>query len=96
MAYLNQQERDQMAQELRDKTRQQIRGYVNGKDKKARLAYFRNVQEPGKWMTRYVLDEFGVMVTIYEVFDEKPHGWFNQRDYRIEQVVVEPTAANRA
>ena len=53
------------------------------------------VQEPGKWMTRYVLDSLGVMVTIYEIFDEKPQGWFNTRDYRIEQVVVEPTAANR-
>jgi hypothetical protein len=95
MAYLNQNERDQMAQDLKDKTRQQIRGYVNGKDAKARLAYWRNVQESGKWMTRYVLESLGTMVTVYEVLEEESKGWFNKRDYKIEQIVVEPTANNR-
>ena len=95
MAYLNKQERDQMAEDIKDKTRQQIRGYVNGKDPKARLAYWRNVQESGKWMTRYVLETLGTMVTIYEVLDEEPKGWFNKRDYKIEQIVVEPTRSNR-
>ena len=95
MAYLNQQERDQMAEDLKDKTRQQIRGYVNRRDPKTRLAYWRNAQESGKWMTRYVLPTLGTMVTVYESVAEKPKGWFNKRDYTIEQIVVEPTANNR-
>jgi hypothetical protein len=73
----------------------QIRGYTNRKDKDTRLAYWRNVQESGKWMTRYVMDSLGTMVTIYEAIDEKNKGWFNQRKYRIEQIVVEPTTSNR-
>jgi hypothetical protein len=95
MAYLNKQERDQMAQDLKDKTRQQIRGYVNRKDKATRLAFWRNAQESGKWMTRYVLPNLGAIVTVYESLDEKPKGWFNKRDYRIEQIEVEPTPNNR-
>ncbi|MDQ7028173.1 MAG: hypothetical protein Q9P01_11260 [Anaerolineae bacterium] len=95
MAYLNKQERDQMAEEIKDKSPSQIRGYVNGKDKKARLAYWRNVQESGKWMTRYIMDSLGTMVTIYETFDEESKGWFNQRKYRVAQIVVEPSPNNR-
>lgn len=95
MAYLNKEERDKMAEDIKDKTRQQIRGYVNGKDAKARLAYWRNVQESGKWMTRYVLESLGTIVTIYEVLDDKDHGWFSKRDFKIEQIIVEPTPSNR-
>ena len=96
MAYLNKQERDKLAEDIKNKTFQQIRGYVNRKDKKARLAYFRNVQESGKWMTRYVLESFGTQVTVYEAPDEKnADGKIIQRKFRIDQIVVEPTGDNR-
>jgi hypothetical protein len=95
MAYLTQHERDKIAEEIKDMSPGQLRGYANRKDPKARLAYWRNAQESGKWMTRYVMDSLGTMITIYETFDEKPKGWFSQRKYRIEQIVVEPTPNNR-
>lgn len=95
MAFLSKDERDALAQEIKDKNFGQIRGYVHGKDDTARLAYFRNAQESGKWMTRYVLEGLGTMVTVYEELKEEKKGWFNKRKYVIEQIVVEPTKANR-
>jgi hypothetical protein len=96
MAFLNQSERDALANELANKNFGQIRGTVYRKDDKARLAYFRNVQESGKWMTRYVLEGLGVMVTVYETYNEEKKGWFNKVKYTIEKIVVEPTKANRS
>jgi hypothetical protein len=96
MAFLNKDERDALANELANKNFGQIRGAVYRKDDKARLAYFRNVQESGKWMTRYVLEGLGVMVTVYEKYEPEKKGWFNRVKYSIEQIVVEPTKANRS
>jgi hypothetical protein len=95
MAFLNKQERDALLNDIKEKNFNGIRGYVHGKDAKARLAYFRNVQESGKWMTRYVLEGLGTKVTVYEkIYAEKKDG-FSERKYEIEQIVVEPTANNR-
>jgi len=95
MAFLNQQERDALLDDIKNKKFNQIRGYVYRKDPKARLAYFRNVQESGHWMTRYVLEGLGTKVTVYEAIDEENKGWFNKRKYDITQIVVEPTSENR-
>jgi hypothetical protein len=95
MAFLSKEERDALAEEIKDKNFGQIRGYVHGKDSKSRLAYFRNVQESGKWMTRYVLETFGTMVTVYEDLKEENKGWFSKRKYVIDKIVVEPTKTNR-
>jgi len=95
MAFLNKDERDALLNDIKNKSFNGIRGYVNRKDAKARLAYFRNVQESGKWMTRYVLEGLGTQVTVYEKLDEENEGWFSKRKYEIEQIVVEPTANNR-
>jgi hypothetical protein len=95
MAFLTQDERDALANELVNKNFGQIRGTVYRKDNKTRLAYFRNVQESGKWMTRYVMEGLGTMVTVYETHNEEKKGWFNTVKYQIEKIVVEPTKANR-
>jgi hypothetical protein len=95
MAFLSKEERDALAEEIKDKNFGQIRGYVHGKDAKARLAYFRNVQESGKWMTRYVLETFGTMVTVYEDMKAEKKGWFSKQKYVIDKIVVEPTKTNR-
>lgn len=95
MAFLTKDERDALANELANKNFGQIRGAVNRKDNKARLAYFRNVQESGKWMTRYVLETLGTMVTVYEIYEPEKKGWFSKAKYRIEKIVVEPTRENR-
>jgi hypothetical protein len=95
MAFLNKQERDALLNDIQNKNFNGIRGYVHGKDTKARLAYFRNVQESGKWMTRYVLEGLGTRVTVYEKIIEDNKVWFSKRKYEIDQIVVEPTANNR-
>ena len=96
MAFLSKDERDALAEEIKNKNFGQIRGYVHGKDSKSRLAYFRNVQESGKWMTRYVMETLGTMVTVYEDLKEEKKGWFSQRKYEIDKIVVEPTKSNRS
>lgn len=95
MAFMNKAERDALLEDIKNKRFQQIRGYVHRKDPEARLAYFRNVQESGQWMTRYVLEGMGTQVTIYEKIDEENEGWFNKRKYVIDKILVEPTAQNR-
>ncbi len=93
MAFLNKQERDALLDDIKDMRFQQIRGYVNRKDPKTRLAYFRNVQQSGKWMTRYVLESLGTQVTLVE--QPKINERNNRRTYDIEEIIVEPTADNR-
>lgn len=93
MAFLNKQERDELLDEIKDKRFPQIRGICYRKDPRARLAYYRNVQESGKWMTRYVLEGLGTQVTIYEKAVQNERR--NRREYHIEQIVVEPTPENR-
>ena len=95
MAFLNQDERDVLLDDIKNKKFNQIRGYVHRKDPDARLAYFRNVQESGHWMTRYVLEGLGTKVTVYEKINEQNKGWFNKRKYEITKIVVEPTYENR-
>lgn len=93
MAYINKEERDKLAEELKNKTFQQIRGVVNRRDPKTRLAYYRNVQQVGKWMTRYVLEGLGTQVTLVEVPE-----YIERKDrnkYVIQEIIVEPTAENR-
>ncbi|MCA9913607.1 MAG: hypothetical protein KC496_09675 [Anaerolineae bacterium] len=93
MAFLNKQERDALLDDIKDMRFQQIRGYVNRKDPKTRLAYFRNVQQSGKWMTRYVLEGLGTQVTLVE--QPRVNERTNRRKYEIEEIIVEPTADNR-
>lgn len=93
MAYLNKQERDQLLDDIKNKTYPQIRGILNRRDKKARLAYFRNVQQVNKWMTKYVLEGLGTEVTIVEAPIQNER---NQRnEFKIEEIIVAPTDENR-
>ncbi|QPC82170.1 hypothetical protein G4Y79_21180 [Phototrophicus methaneseepsis] len=91
MAYLNQEERDKFLDEIKDLKFNKLKSKLRHKDPKNRLAYFRNVQETGYWMTRYVLPTYGTQVTIYETRDvnNKQHV-----DYAIDKIVVEPTPDN--
>ena len=93
MAYLNQSERESLLEDIKNKTFQQIRGVMNRRDPKARLAYFRNVQQVGKWMTRYVLEGLGTQVTIVETPELNDRT--DRTKYKIQEIIVEPTADNR-
>lgn len=93
MAYMNKQERDAMLDKMNGATFQQIRGIVNSTDKQARIAYYRNAQLSGKWMTRYIMEGAGTIVTLTEeqIHNERR----NRTEYRIVEIVVEPTKDNR-
>jgi len=93
MAFLNKQERDELLEDINGKTFQQIRGIVNRRDPKTRLAYFRNVQQSGKWMTLYVMEGLGTKVTLVEQPEINERN--NRRKYRITEIIVEPTPDNR-
>lgn len=91
MAFLTKEERDALLDEIKDLPFNQIKGRVRGKDKKSRLAYYRNVQESGKWMTRYVLPSLGTMVTLVETLETND----NKTHYRLTEIIVQPTPDNR-
>lgn len=95
MAFMDKAERDAFLDEIKDKKFNKIRNKVYRADKQARLAYYRNVQESGKWMTRYIMEGAGTQVTVYEEIDEENKGGYNKRTYTITEIVVEPTAENR-
>lgn len=91
MAFLNQQEREALLNEIKDMKAGRIRGKVMRMDPKARLAYFRNVQEVNRWMTRYVLPTRGTQVTLVETLDRSK----GKAEYKLVELIVEPTAENR-
>ena len=91
MAYMNQEEREKLLDELKRKNFMQIKRRLRRMDPKNRLAYFRNVQESGRWMTRYILDGLGTQVTVVE---SKNKGG-GKTAYELEEIIVEPTAENR-
>jgi hypothetical protein len=97
MAYLNQKEREDLAQELSKLSFSQARGRMRRLDQKVRLVFLRNVQTSGRWETRYELPTLGARVTLIEEYgtkDQKPNGW-GKADFNMVEVVVEPAAGNR-
>lgn len=95
MAFLNKQERDALLDEIKDLNFNQIKGRLFRKDKESRLAYYRNVQETNKWMTRIVLEGLGTRVTLVErLSKEETPDDFN-REYELSEIIVEPTEENR-
>lgn len=96
MAYLNQQQRDALRNELLDLKFPRAKGKVRRMDDKSRLVYLRNAQMSGQISTRYELPTLGVMVTWVEKSEPTPtkkEGILKQ-NYELLDVVVEPTAAN--
>jgi hypothetical protein len=91
MAYLNKQERDNLLDEIKTLKFNQIKGRLRGKDTKCRLAYFRNVQETDRWMTRYVLESLGTQVTLVESLTMNK----DKTNYTLIEIIVEPTKDNR-
>lgn len=91
MAFLNKEERDQLLDEIKNLKFNQIKGRLLRKDPKSRLAYFRNVQQSGRWMTRYILEGMGTQVTLVETLQMDG----KKASYRLDEIVVEPTGENR-
>ncbi len=66
MAYLNAQEREALARELTTMKFNQAKGKLRRMDADGKLAFLRNNQETGEYLTRFDLYGLGVVVTLIE------------------------------
>ena len=94
MAYLNEQERDKLLNDLKDMKFNRAKNKLARMDKQGRLVYYRNVQMSGEWHTKYVLEGLGTMVTLVEVNHTSNDDAKNKQNYEFVRIVVEPTAGN--
>ena len=97
MAYLTKEQRDALQTELAGMSFRQAQGKLKHIDSKGRLAYYRNAQRTGRWMTRWVLTGLGTQVTLVEsnIVSDKKQPNRVKNDYALVDVIVEPTADNR-
>lgn len=65
-------------------------------DPAGRLLYYRNVQHSGEWHTKFVLAGLGAAVTLVEVNHAENDQYRNKQNFEFVNVIVEPTADNRA
>jgi hypothetical protein len=104
MAYLNQQEREKLLNELTKMSVSRARGKLRRMDSKGKLAFMRNAQATGEFLTRFDLYGLGVVVTLVErkgdskVTTDQP-GAADVRykpDFYLSEVSVEPMPDNGA
>lgn len=103
MAYLNLQERQQLAADLVKVSAGRARGKLRRMDPKVKLAFLRNAQEPGVYSTRIDLPSLGVMVTLIEdergtqTSDSEPGAApiRIKTEYKLSQVIVDPMPENQ-
>lgn len=98
MAYLNEREREELANALIQKTYLQAKRTVRNMDRQSKLGVMRNMQQTGELLTSYTLPNKGARVSLIEKrtggYDGTPDT--RQRaDYELVRVVVEPTPDNR-
>ncbi len=102
MAYLNQQEREKLLNELKDMNFNKAKSKVRSLDPKGRLAYARNAQNTANRLyTRIDLPSLGTRVTLVEQANYRPvesemnPGTMSRRTELVE-VIVEPTSDNKS
>lgn len=95
MAFLNAQERENLRNELKNLSFGAAKFKLHRLDKKGRLAYIRNNQRTGQWMTRFELDGLGTRVTLIERYEPTERGGKLRAQFELLDVVVEPTPDNR-
>lgn len=95
MAYLNEQERDELLNQLKDMKFNRAKYKLARMDPKGRLAYYRNVQMSGEWHTKYILEGLGTIVTLVETNDAENDKAKNKQNYQFVNIIVEPTEGNR-
>jgi hypothetical protein len=101
MAYLNQQEREKLLNDLKDMNFNKAKAKVRGLDRESRLAYYRNVQNTANRLyTRYDLPGLGTRVTLVEAgnlssLNDKNFPERMRNKNSLVEVIVEPTADNR-
>ena len=94
MAYLNMQQRAELADELRKMNFNKAKGKVRGLDPNSRMVYYRNSQGVGRWLTRYDLPSLGTRVTLVETHQDEEHEGKIKSEFDFSEVVVEPTPDN--
>jgi hypothetical protein len=97
MAYMNAEQRAQLAQELVQLKFNQAKWRLRRMDAQGRLAFFRNTQQIGGLVTRFVLPTYGVSVTLVENYhsEAEPESSKLRAKNSLREVIVEPTADNR-
>jgi hypothetical protein len=94
VAYLNQQGREDLVNELKQYKFMQAKGRARRKDPESRLVFWRNAQGVGRLLTRYDLPTLGTRVTLVEGVDEKDQGGKIKADYQLVEVIAEPLPGN--
>ncbi|MBK9124367.1 MAG: hypothetical protein IPM16_14775 [Chloroflexi bacterium] len=96
MAFLDKNERQKLAEELKDIGFRPAKGKLRRMDPQSRLAFYRNVQTVGRWVTRFDLKGLGTRVTLVEKLAENEHKSGKMTaDYELVEVIVEPTPENK-
>ena len=95
MAYLNEDERRSLLDDLSGMKLWRAKFKLRLMDPKGRLLYLRNVQQAGEWHTKYVLESLGTQVTLVEVNQAENNQPSNKQKFEFVNVIVEPTADNR-
>jgi len=95
MAYLNEKEREDLLNELINKTYKQAKRKIRRLDSTAKLGVYRNVQGVNRYLTRYELPSLGTKVTLVETYGYDGEGRKKESDYELVEVIVEPTPENR-
>jgi hypothetical protein len=95
MAFLNTQERQALLDELKNMNFNQAKWKLQHLDPKGRLAFYRNAQGVNRWMTRYVLQGLGTRVTLVEANNVNEKNGKFKSDFKLVEVIVEPTPENR-
>ena len=96
MAYLNEGERRSLLDDISGMRLWRAKFKLRLMDPKVRLLYLRNVQQSGQWHTKYVLESLGTEVTLVEVNHAANDQPRNKQHFEFVNVIVEPTADNRA
>ncbi|MCB0116841.1 MAG: hypothetical protein KDD84_22235 [Caldilineaceae bacterium] len=98
MAYLNAEQREELAQDLVKQKFNKAKWRLMKMDPQGRLVFFRNTQEVGYLMTRFELPTSGVTVTLYEHPGSKtnPETHKTKVANTMAQVIVEPTPENKS
>lgn len=101
MAYLNGAERQALLDELKSLSFRKAKGRLRRLDPKGQMAYYRNAQQTGEYVTCFVLHGKGTRVELVEKLThsdgKETHFGFNRLKpkYTFSRVVIEPTPENR-
>jgi hypothetical protein len=94
MAYLNEQQRQALVDELAKMKFNKAKAKVRGLDPKNRLVLYRNSQSVGRWLTRYDLPTLGTRVTLVESHQDEEYEGKLKSEFELSAVLVEPLPGN--